>query len=319
MEPKFLPKPVRVVGRRALWLVRSGIATLQNVSDMAALKRDAMTWRRKAGSRATAPFVRDQVMARYAHVVEFEGRSYTYVLYPRGAARGPETLAIHFSAFFGEWGDRREYRAQYQGHFHRMRMFWPMEEHSFLFLCDTFGADQNGTYYKGEDGDYFVERAMDWIIDLVQKQLGVPNESTVTMGSSMGATAALRFALQRGCAGAIGVSPHIDLDLCAQLQGRQRHVAAVLGSEDVAAARWFPVTREIRALSQTAPLTTRIVLQSVCDDHGVHNEQVVPFTHAWSARGGVIRLDEHEAGGHTSQYATRAWFEEQIKWCLTPT
>ena len=63
------------------------------------------------------------------------------------------------SAFFGEWGERREHRAQYSGYFHRMRMFWPLAEHSFLFLCDTFGADDNGTYYKGEDGDFFVERA----------------------------------------------------------------------------------------------------------------------------------------------------------------
>src|SRR3954453_8180058 len=161
----------------------------------------------EAALRDRVPFPLGAVLETYLRQVEIEGRSYGYVLYP-GHGDG---LAIHFSAFFGEWGDRRENRPQFQGHFYRLRMFWPLSGHAFLFLCDTFGADRNGTYYKGEDWDFFVERAMEQIIGDVREQLGAAPERTVLLGSSMGATAALRFALRDGLVGAIAVSPHIDL------------------------------------------------------------------------------------------------------------
>ena len=188
------------------------------------------------------PFDRDAALDAYKRGVEIEDRLYNYVLYPGDS----DVLCVHYSAFFGEWGERRRARALYQGYFHRMRMFWPLTGYRFLFLCDTFGADQNGTYYKGEDGDWFVERAMNQILDEVQEREDVPADKVVMMGSSMGATAAVRFALDRQAAGAIAVSPHFDLDLCARHQGRARHVAAILGSQDVEDPRHFPVTREIR-------------------------------------------------------------------------
>jgi predicted esterase len=256
-------------------------------------------------------FDRDAALARYRHGVEVEGRLYNYVLYP-----GDEALCVHFSAFFGEWGEQRRNRAQYQGYFHRMRMFWPLRSYRFLFLCDTFGADQNGTYYKGEDGDFFVERAMNQIMDSVQEQVGVESNRVVMLGSSMGATAALRFALERQAAGAVAVSPHIDLDLSARHQGRARHVAAMLPDEDVMSPRHYDVTREIRALAETVPTRPRIAIQSMEDDRGVHDEQVIPLVERWRGRGGVVDTDFRPTGGHTSDHATADWFEHRIRWCL---
>ena len=89
-------------------------------------------------------FHRDRALATYKRGVVLEDRL-DHVLYP-----GDEALSIHFSAFFGEWGEQRKNRALYQGYFHRLRMFWPLTRYRFLFLTDTFGADGNGTYYKGE-------------------------------------------------------------------------------------------------------------------------------------------------------------------------
>jgi hypothetical protein len=294
-----------VVARRAL---EPGLSLADRLTE----RREAARWRASGGTRESAPFVRELVLGSLARDVEIEGRRYTYVLYP---GRG-DSLGIHFSAFFGEWGERREHRAQYQGYFHRLRMFWPLAEHAFLFVCDTFGADANGTYYKGENGDFFVERAIDAILDGVHEELAIPPQRTVTLGSSMGATGALRFALERGYAGAIGVSPHIDLDLSARYQGRSRHVAAIVGRDDVESPELFGVTREIRALAGTVAPTPRIVLQSMRDDHGVHAEQVLPFVEQWRGRGGEVLLDERPTGGHTSEHATPEWFAAQLEWCL---
>lgn len=259
-----------------------------------------------------AAFEREAVLGSFGHKVVIEGRTYPYVLLPGSGS----TLCVHYSAFFGEWGDRRENRAQFQGWFHRLRMFWPLAEHHFLFLCDTFGADANGTYYKGENGDFFVERAMERIARQVADELGVEAGHTVTLGSSMGATAAVRFALRHGYAGAVAVSPHLDLDISALTQGRLRHVSAALGREDVDALDLRPVTREVAELAESVPVLPSLVVQSTQDDHGVHEEQVLPLVSTWEARGGRVRTDFHPTGGHTSAYATGEFFEDTISWCL---
>lgn len=262
--------------------------------------------------RRALPFDRDSVLRACGQTVMLEGRTYPYVLLP---GRG-RTLCIHYSAFFGEWGDRRQTRAQYKGWFHRLRMFWPLAHHNFLFLCDTYGADSNGTYYKGENGDFFVERAMDAIQADVAGRLAVEPSQTVTLGSSMGATAALRFALRHGYAGAVAVSPHIDLDTSALRQGRLRHVAAVVGRDDVDAPELRSVTREIARLAASTRPLPRLVIQSMLDDHGVHDEQVAPLVATWKRGGGDVLTDYHARGGHTSDYATEEFFAESIRWCL---
>jgi hypothetical protein len=258
-------------------------------------------------------FDRSIVLRSCGQIAKIEGREYPYVFLP---GRG-HSLCVHFSAFFGEWGEQREWRAQFAGWFHRLRMFWPDSDRNFLFLCDTYGADDNGTYYKGIAGDWFVERAMDQIQADVAHGIGVSSDQTVALGSSMGATAALRFALRHRYAGAVAIAPHIALDISAQTQGRQRHVAAVLGSDDVDAAKFRPVTREIEGLvherSGTLP---RLVIQSMLDDHGVHAEQVLPLVTDWRSGGGAVVTDYHERGGHTSEFATADFFSRSIAWCL---
>ncbi|HYM55375.1 MAG TPA: hypothetical protein VES97_08435 [Solirubrobacteraceae bacterium] len=265
-----------------------------------------------ADDRASRAFDREAVLGAFGRKVVIEGRTYPYVVLP---GRG-STLCIHFSAFFGEWGERRQHRAQFQGWFHRLRMFWPLAEHHFLFLCDTFGADANGTYYKGEDGDFFVERAMEQIQGQVGDLLGIDAAHTIALGSSMGATAALRFALRHGYAGAVAVSPHVDLDISALTQQRLRHVSAVVGREDVEAPDLRPVMREVAELAASAPVLPSLVLQSMQDDHGVHDEQVLPLLSTWEERGGRVLADFHPTGGHTSDYATAEFFERAISWCL---
>jgi hypothetical protein len=303
----------------------------QNLISRAATRIDATLWSRglrrwrppglltaerrdaKEGkpSRARDPFDYPTVRDAFQHPITIEDRLYNYVYYPGET----DALAIHFSAFFGAWGERRLDKPQFSGYFHRLRMFWPLREYSFLFLCDTFGAEDNGCYYKGEWGDFFVERAMDEIIAKVVGETGADARRVVTLGSSMGGTAALRFALRHGFGGVVAVCPHIDLDLSAIHQNRLPHVAAILGTEDVTAPAHYPVTREVRRLAKEVRLP-RLAVQSMLDDEGVHQEQVVPLVELWLARGGAVSADYHEAGGHTSDYATAGYFEHAMRWCL---
>ena len=263
-------------------------------------------------NRERHPFDFATASAWYQEPITIEGRLYNYVLYPGSG----DTLCIHFSAFFGESGERRPTRAQFSGYFHRLRMFWPASAHSFLFLCDTFGVEENGCYYKGENGDFFVERAIDEIIGSTIERTEVSPERVVTIGSSMGATGALRVGLKHGFAGIIAACPHIDLDLSALNQNRVPHVAAILGTDDVGNPAYFPVTREIRRIAGSLTRLPRLAIQSAQDDYGVHQEQVVPLVELWLERGGAVASDFHPAGGHTTDYATSDYFDRMIRWCL---
>lgn len=235
-----------------------------------------------------------------------EGRAFGYVHVAHPGATG---LAVHFSAFFGAWGDARPYRDQFQGYFHRLKMLGSDPSRNWLFLCDAHGAFDNGTYYTGRAGDLFVERAMTTIITDHLDRFGYREQPLVTLGSSMGATAALKFGLDLDADGIVAVCPHIDLDVCAERQDRMAEVAWICPDGDPLAPHNHTYTRQIRARLDTRPADRplpRLYLQSCEDDAGVHDEQVVPLVERWRARGGEVTTDFRPVGGHTSDWATRA-------------
>jgi hypothetical protein len=249
-------------------------------------------------SRSQPPEVRTHVDA--------EGRRYRYVLIANPEAR---TLAVHFSAFFGEWGNARPYRFAYQGYFHRLRLLGGATQHHWLFLCDEYGAESNGTYYTGEHGDLFVERAMYELIRRAMVEVGVGAHETVTLGSSMGATGALKFGLMLRLRGVVAVSPHIDLDIAADKCGRRRHVAFICPDGQEMSEANHRYTRQVRSLIEgwdsTSASPPRLFVQVCEDDPGVYREQVLPLAEAWGRAGGHVDLDVRTMGGHTSDWATR--------------
>jgi hypothetical protein len=232
-----------------------------------------------------------------------QGRAFGYVPITHPGAHG---LVVHFSAFFGRWGNAKAYRDQFQGYFHRLKMLGSCQHHDWLFLCDTYGAFENGTYYTGERGDFFVERAVRATLEPYIDQHG--RENVVMMGSSMGATAALKFGLMSDVAGIVAISPHVDLDICALRQNRFDEVAFICPDGRPDSPSNFPYTRQITNLIEYRPTERalpRLFIQSCEDDAGVHDEQVVPLIDRWTKRGGEVFLDARATGGHTSDYATR--------------
>ena len=244
----------------------------------------------------------DPPVSRY---VDDVGHEFGYVYIDHGRS----DLAVHFSAFFGAWGNARVYRETFQGYFHRMKMLGTSTDRNWLFLCDTYGAEGNGTYYAGEAGDFFVERAMLEVLDRVIAEHRHQYSETVMVGSSMGATAALKFGLLRGIKGVVAISPHIDLDICAATQGRESHVAFILPDGNTQALHNYRYTRQIRNLVdgwQNGTPLPRLYLQTCEDDKGVYEEQALPLAASWRAHGGSAYVDARAVGGHTSDYATQA-------------
>jgi hypothetical protein len=219
---------------------------------------------------------------------------------------GSTGLGVHLSAFFGAWGNARVY-ADFRGYFHRLKMLGSDPRRDWLFLCDPFGAAENGTYYTGAAGDVFVERAMHAILDRVTDAGGYAATETVYLGSSMGATGALTLGVARGAAGIVAISPHIDLDICAARQNRWQEVAFACPDGDPANPANHAITRRVRAVvdASTDPLP-RLYVQACHDDDGVYTEQVVPLVERWRTHGGDVVLDDRATGGHTSDWAPRS-------------
>lgn len=237
--------------------------------------------------------------------VDESGREFHYVWIDNGSPQ----LGVHFSAFFGDWGDDPKYRATFGGYFHRLKMLSSDRSLNWLFLCDAFGADQNGTYYTGRHDDLFVEGAVRQILLKVGVGAIHRRSDVVMVGSSMGATAALKFGIEFGVAGIVAISPHIDLDTSARLQGRERHVSWIFDGGDTQSVenQWLTrrVSLMIEAASEKKHSLPTLFIQSCKDDDGVHREQVEPTISKWRRSGNVI-VDARSCGGHTSEYATRA-------------
>lgn len=235
-----------------------------------------------------------------------QGRRYGYS--PVDHA-GADSVGIHFSAFFGAWGNARPYRDTFGGYFHRRKMLGSDDRRDWLFLCDDHGVHGNGCYYLGEAGDRYVQRATTAIIEGELARRGHPPGRAVTLGSSMGGTAALWFGLELGVAGIVAIGPHIDLDTSAVHGDRMAEVGWICPDGDPLAPHNHPYTRAINRRLDDWPADRplpRLFVQSCEDDTGVHHEQVVPLVERWRALGGHADLDARPVGGHTSDWATRA-------------
>jgi len=180
--------------------------------------------------------------------------------------------------------------------------------YDWLFLCDTNGAFHNGSYYTGKSGDFFVERA---IVEITRREMtdrGHGPERLVTVGSSMGATGAIVLGLLVDAAGIVAISPHVKLDVAAELCNRFDEVAFICPDRNPSNPANHFVTRRIDGLLDSAPADRhlpRLFIQSTADDFGVHNEQVLPLVEAWREKGGRVDLDVRPVGGHSAVFGTR--------------
>jgi len=256
-------------------------------------------------STATPPDPTSAFEPHFDTYVDGAGHRFDYV---RVTHPDSEGLGIHFSAFFGEWGDKKRTRENFKGYFHRLRMLGSCPDHDWLFLCDPYGALQNGTYYTGQAGDLFVERAAFAIIEQEMARRNHGFDRVVTIGSSMGGTGALVAGLHFDVAGVVAICPHIDLDICAAQCTKWPEVAFACPDGDPTAPANLGITRRIRQLlaeRTTEDPPPRLFVQSVVDDVGVHAEQVVPLVADWRRRGGNVDFDVRPSGGHTSDFAPR--------------
>lgn len=80
-----------------------------------------------------------------------------------------------------------------------------------LFILDDFGKDIRGSYYLGQDGDFFVARLVTKLIEKISTEKSIDKKDIITVGSSKGGFAALYFALKNSYGAVIAGEPQILL------------------------------------------------------------------------------------------------------------
>lgn len=80
-----------------------------------------------------------------------------------------------------------------------------------LYILDDFGDDNKGSYYLGENGDFFIDDAVSKLINTITTKNNISKNHIICSGSSKGGFASLYFALKYKFGYAIAGAPQILL------------------------------------------------------------------------------------------------------------
>ena len=187
--------------------------------------------------------------------------------------------------------------------FHGYRFSSLHDQFDWVLLRDQFGYTQDGTYYGGRAGDLFVESAVNELVGgiIAERRRSDPHVKFVMIGSSMGAFAAIKFAVLNRVP-ALGWSPHLDIEIAMNSCGRGPWVRYCIegGSPDEVEEYLHRMERVLVNHSGRLP---DLILQAAMDDPFVYPEQIVPFVDRYTSGGGHVQLDLRESGGHSSTHA----------------
>src|SRR5690606_31417746 len=62
-----------------------------------------------------------------------------------------------------------------------------------LYILDEYGYQKRGSYYLGENNNFFIDKAVTKLIDFISNEHGFNRKNIITTGTSKGGFAALYF------------------------------------------------------------------------------------------------------------------------------
>lgn len=101
-----------------------------------------------------------------------------------------------------------------------------------LYILDDFGFNKRGSYYLGEKNDFFVEDAVQKLIEEKRKLCNINKEDIITAGTSKGGFASLYFSIKYKYGYAFAGSPQIKVgDYLMNVDSKILKV--IMGNEDI--------------------------------------------------------------------------------------
>lgn len=194
--------------------------------------------------------------------------------------------------------------------FHGYRVSAENQDFNWVLIRDHAGFTNDGTYYGGKAGDLFIEDAvLELILHLKHKFAEKKYDAKfLSMGSSMGGYAAVKFAVLGDLDSCFVYSPHFDMKIALQHCGRRPWIEWCLqsGTENQK-NDYLNRLQFLVGLKTDSVCNIDLLVQATADDPYVYPEQVVPFIDRFQAAGGTVELDLRERGGHTSIHTSNEY------------
>lgn len=169
-----------------------------------------------------------------------------------------------------------------------------------LYILDNYGPDDvEGSYYLGKNGDFFIARAVEELIEKIQSKHHIKGENIITAGSSKGGYAAIYFALKKNFKAAVVGAPQIYLaDYLEEV--KMNYIDYIMGDHS-------PQTRDtlnqvlVREVKEGIP--TRFYIHISTKDHHYPNH-ILPFIKLLEEKSISYELDleNYEKHGLVGEY-----------------
>lgn len=134
--------------------------------------------------------------------------------------RKSKKLLVVFSAFPGK---------NDTAHYNYITSFKALQC-SKLYILDNFGPDGRGSYYLGENRNFYIEKAVNELIVGLVSKLHITLKDVIACGSSKGGYAALYFSFKYGYGSAFAGSPQTLLGN--YLKNKERILTYIAGNTD---------------------------------------------------------------------------------------
>lgn len=225
-------------------------------------------------------FVPDKIETYFPFESAAEGRVLRYLFFP--ALRTSRGLVVVFHGHVGS-------------DIHPIRYNW--QEFDLLLPLDNFGWKNLGSWFWGERGDNFVERAVWGLISEIRARQNAP--AWFCMGASMGGFAALYYALKYRADGVYAMAPILDLkekitDYRSRgIETTYTHLAA---PDDDTLADLPDIYQLAVDCDRLPPL---FLVQHQYDNSNLFGEKTLPLVHLYNERRAWAGLRVHPAIGHT--------------------
>lgn len=166
-----------------------------------------------------------------------------------------------------------------------------------LYILDNYGFDFRGSYYLGQNRDFFIERSIHSLIDKIREQSYIDKKCIVCAGSSKGGFASLFFAFKYGYTAVVGAPQYLLGDyFCSRSPDHNRMMEYISGgtSEDDRAFLNSILKEEI----EKSTFKPQIHIHVSINEHH-YEEHIIPLTKKLDEVGIKYNIDLGEYYNHS--------------------
>lgn len=165
-----------------------------------------------------------------------------------------------------------------------------------LYILDDFGNDSRGSYYLGENKNFFIERAVSQLIEKIASEKNIPLKNIITAGSSKGGFAALYFAFKNGYGTAVSGGSQVLLGNYLAIPGHENILSYITGGRSNKEVEYLNgVLLDLVTSTETSP---HLYLHVGKNDHH-YQDHTIPLLDVLKSKDFKYNLDLADYENHS--------------------